>query len=500
MASGGGPPPPAARATMRCVELIEQLRAELDGLSSEMNGHKSEREEYEKKFRAQLVEMERIQRMLQLLQEAHVEAKAQYEAEIQRLRRQLDARRNNSGSGSGDGGGAAAGGGGASAGGAGGGGKSAAGGGGGPSSGDGSSGGGGGGTAAGSGGGDGETGAAGGNPFADGPTRSPMAGGAGDEGNGSSGDAAKEAKRLNGAAEDGWTAKRARLDGAVGGGNGGASSQRSSSGGGGGDDRGGTVALGSGAQAAGGGSGGGAAAPPRPTPPGGAMAAKRGAPGSTAGGSGGRGVAAAGGIGGAENGGGGGTARAPVTVAVASAVASAMSVPATLNWRVEGHEGPLRSPSVALEKCEDLRSVVCCVRFSRDGTLVATGSHSCVKVFDVRTWRELFMRRKLTEDTHPDLDHYVRAVCFSPDGKRIAAGMEGNAVKIFDLQGDGEGSGGTMALSGHTAEVYSLDWVDDMLASGSGDGHVRLWSAADGRCRRPLGDSKDGPQDGVTSV
>lgn len=38
-----------------------------------------------------------------------------------------------------------------------------------------------------------------------------------------------------------------------------------------------------------------------------------------------------------------------------------------------------------------LQSVVCCVRFSTDGSKIAAGSHSCVKVFDVVTFRQLYV-------------------------------------------------------------------------------------------------------------
>lgn len=38
-----------------------------------------------------------------------------------------------------------------------------------------------------------------------------------------------------------------------------------------------------------------------------------------------------------------------------------------------------------------------------------------------------------------------------------------------------------------------------MIASGSGDGRIRLWDSMTGVCQASLGDSA-GPQDGVTSV
>lgn len=52
---------------------------------------------------------------------------------------------------------------------------------------------------------------------------------------------------------------------------------------------------------------------------------------------------------------------------------------------------------------------------------------------------------------------------------------------------------------GAQSEVYSLDWVSTMIASGSGDGRIRLWNSVTGECQASLGDSA-GPRDGVTSV
>lgn len=49
------------------------------------------------------------------------------------------------------------------------------------------------------------------------------------------------------------------------------------------------------------------------------------------------------------------------------------------------------------------------------------------------------------------------------------------------------------------SEVYSLDWVSTMIASGSGDGRIRLWHSVTGALQASLGDVA-GPQDGVTSV
>jgi hypothetical protein len=77
-------------------------------------------------------------------------------------------------------------------------------------------------------------------------------------------------------------------------------------------------------------------------------------------------------------------------------------------WTLEyvaGRDG-LR-PTVELASCLSLGSVVCCVRFSRDGTRIATGSHGCVKVFDVATGTEVFEHKKALSAADADAVSYT---------------------------------------------------------------------------------------------
>jgi general transcriptional corepressor TUP1 len=57
----------------------------------------------------------------------------------------------------------------------------------------------------------------------------------------------------------------------------------------------------------------------------------------------------------------------------------------------------------------------------------------------------------------------------SPDSSRVVAVMENNHARILSLYQDG---GTPVTLSGHVSELYSLDWVENLIASGSGDGQV----------------------------
>ena len=73
-------------------------------------------------------------------------------------------------------------------------------------------------------------------------------------------------------------------------------------------------------------------------------------------------------------------------------------------------------------------SVVCCVRFSRDGRYVATGCNRSAQIFDVNSGNQV---TKLQDDTvDKDGDLYIRSVCFSPDGNFLATGAEDKLIRV----------------------------------------------------------------------
>lgn len=165
-------------------------------------------------------------------------------------------------------------------------------------------------------------------------------------------------------------------------------------------------------------------------------------------------------------------------------------------------------PAAEMHQSMDHQSVVCCVRFSSDGTMMASGCHKTAQVFDVKTGDRKFSVSRPGSSNGANAnganaaaaseadDAYVRAVCFSPDCTKIVAGMPQNTIRTWDIATNEEGP----VMTGHESEIYSLDYVNDLIVSGSGDRKVRLWDARTGQCKKIFGSESGGPSDGVTSV
>ncbi|KAJ5107566.1 Transcriptional repressor rco-1 [Penicillium angulare] len=136
-------------------------------------------------------------------------------------------------------------------------------------------------------------------------------------------------------------------------------------------------------------------------------------------------------------------------------------------------------------------SVVCCVRFSRDGKYLATGCNRSAQIFDVTTGQNVATLQDESVDKDGDL--YIRSVCFSPDGKYLATGAEDKQIRVWDIASRTIRN----TFSGHEQDIYSLDFAGNgrYIASGSGDKTVRLWDILDGKLVYTLS-----IEDGVTTV
>ncbi|KAI9205965.1 WD40-repeat-containing domain protein [Polychytrium aggregatum] len=183
-------------------------------------------------------------------------------------------------------------------------------------------------------------------------------------------------------------------------------------------------------------------------------------------------------------------------------------------WKTENDDWLVvynhKSPSLKQAKLNvrlvhnlDHGSVVCCVKFSNDGKFLATGSNRRVRLFDAITGLQI---ASLVDDEceNPEADSYVRSVAFSPCGKYLATGAEDQIIRVWDLSK----SRIKIVLTGHSQDIYSLDWSKDgkYIVSGSGDYNIRVWDSETGRCTVEMSVANDktlgpGYKDlGVTSI
>ncbi len=122
------------------------------------------------------------------------------------------------------------------------------------------------------------------------------------------------------------------------------------------------------------------------------------------------------------------------------------------------------------------QSSVSSAAFSPDGTILASGSYTTSEA-NVKLWNVATRTLVATLDGHTGGPTGVHSLAFSPGGDTLASGSGDQTIKLWDVSGRSL----LATLDGHTSHVFAVAFSPDgTLASGSGDGTVKLWDVGTG--------------------
>lgn len=157
------------------------------------------------------------------------------------------------------------------------------------------------------------------------------------------------------------------------------------------------------------------------------------------------------------------------------------------DWLVTYNPKVPRLLSINLLQSINFDGVVCCVRFSNSGNLLAASGNKLCAIYDTRTGQKL---TSLPHDSVDGGDLYVRSLSFNPSDDLFATGSEDNFIRIWDMKQLKNSSLNSVkipkliqTLKGHAQDVYALQFLDDeKIVSGSGDQSLKLWNVINGKC------------------
>jgi RNA polymerase sigma factor (sigma-70 family) len=153
---------------------------------------------------------------------------------------------------------------------------------------------------------------------------------------------------------------------------------------------------------------------------------------------------------------------------------------------VSGGDRVLRRFDVATGKQQDLfgagHGQTHAIVFTPDGKTQAVASHDDATLWDTTTWKEI---RRIPEK-------YVYSLAISPDGARLATGVGGDTVRVWETA---TGKEKAACKGRHQGRIWAVAFSPDgkLVAGGSEGSSIQLWDAASGAARTPA----DGPESWV---
>jgi hypothetical protein len=169
----------------------------------------------------------------------------------------------------------------------------------------------------------------------------------------------------------------------------------------------------------------------------------------------------------------------PPTIPVSSRPLASLAH-ADVNWSVDSPNPFFQRTGVRLKYALSLDSVLCAVRFNRDGSLFAFSDGA--NVFLLATADGSLVGSCEIPQNARQEESPARAICFSPDGQFIAVAAPLHSITVFEVATRRL----VTSLDTHKHHVSSLAFFRDSrtMLSGGFDGKLCVWSVPDFRLHR----------------